>query len=103
MTVFSKQVPDDWFFLANSADPDKMQSVIVHLGLHSLPKYQFRGFQSINSSTFFKNRQGTLYKSLYIYLEKLKSSNLILGHVKEAELHLNVIRNLHQFISLHAE
>ena len=32
--------------LSNSADPDEMQHyAAVHLGLHCLPKYPFRGFQ----------------------------------------------------------
>ena len=32
--------------LANSADPDEMQlNAAFHLGLRSLPEYQFRGFQ----------------------------------------------------------
>ena len=32
--------------LANTADPDEMQHYAAfHLGLHCLPKYQFRGFQ----------------------------------------------------------
>ena len=32
--------------LANSADHDEMQQYAAfHLGLHCLPKYQFRGFQ----------------------------------------------------------
>ena len=33
--------------LANSADPDEMQhNAAFHLGLHCLPKYLLRGFQS---------------------------------------------------------
>ena len=33
--------------LPNSADPDEMQhDAAFHLGLHCLPKYLFRGFQS---------------------------------------------------------
>ena len=32
--------------LANSADPDEMQRyAALHLGLHCLPKYTFRGFE----------------------------------------------------------
>ena len=35
------------FVLANSADPDKMPHYAAfHQGLHSLPKYPFRGFWS---------------------------------------------------------
>ena len=35
------------FDLANSSDPDEMpHNVAFHLGLHCLPKYQFRGLRS---------------------------------------------------------
>ena len=35
------------FYLANSADPDEMlRNAAFHLGLHSLPKYLFRGLRS---------------------------------------------------------
>ena len=35
------------FLVANSADPDEMPPYAAfHLGLHCLPKYAFRGFQS---------------------------------------------------------
>ena len=35
------------FILANSTYPDKMlQYVAFHLGIHCLPKYPFRGFES---------------------------------------------------------
>ena len=34
------------FVLANSADPDEMlHYAAFYLGLHCLPKYQFRGFR----------------------------------------------------------
>ena len=37
--------------LANSADPDEMQLYAAfHLCLHSLPEYQFRGFQYTKDS-----------------------------------------------------
>ena len=39
--------PDEMLLLANSADPDEMpHNAKLHLGLHCLLKYPFRGFQS---------------------------------------------------------
>ena len=39
-------VPEDYFILANRADPDEMPHLVAfHLGLHSLPKCPCRGFQ----------------------------------------------------------
>ena len=36
---------DQVLALANSVDPDEMlHNAAFHLGLHCLPKYQFRGF-----------------------------------------------------------
>ena len=36
------------FILANSADPDEMPHyAALHMGLLHLPKYPFRGFQSL--------------------------------------------------------
>ena len=38
---------EDLFVIANNAGPDEMQQdAAFHLGLQSLPKYLFRGFQS---------------------------------------------------------
>ena len=40
-------VPEYFFILANSKDPDEMpHNVAFHLGLHCLPKYMFRAFLS---------------------------------------------------------
>ena len=41
------------FVLANSADPDEMQHYVAfHQGLHCLPKYLFRGFQSSKGESY---------------------------------------------------
>ena len=44
--IFSKLSIKIMLIIVNSADPDEMQHYAAfHLGLHSLPKYMFRGFQ----------------------------------------------------------
>ena len=42
------------FVLANSVDPDEMlHDAAFHQGLHFLPKYLFRGFQSTKGQGLF--------------------------------------------------
>ena len=44
--LLSNSIPEDCFTLTNSVDLDEMQhDVAFHLGLHSLSKYLFMGFQ----------------------------------------------------------
>ena len=45
--VFFILLSEDFFIFTNSVGPDEMQhDAAFHLGLHSLPKYSFRGFRN---------------------------------------------------------